>query len=140
MYSMKNYAGVLLDADNTLFDYDRAETEALEETLADVAPATPRMQAMEAYRAINAGYWKRFEAGGIDAEGLRIGRWVDLFRTLGLPGDPALAAADYTARVPLPRWRRWRGGRGSALSPTAFPWSSAAGLPRPASRDTSPPS
>ena len=96
---MKIYKGVLLDADNTLFDYDRAETEALEETLADAAPAVPRARAMEVYRAINARYWKRFEAGEVDAAGLRIGRWTDTFHAVGLDGDPARAAVGYTTRL-----------------------------------------
>jgi 2-haloacid dehalogenase len=96
---MRNYEGVLLDADNTLFDYDRAEAEALQETLEDAAPDAPRAQAVEAYRKINAAYWKRFEAGEIDAAGLRTGRWSDLFHTLGLSGDAARTAADYTARL-----------------------------------------
>ena len=92
---MKNYRGVLLDADNTLFDYDRAETEALDETLADAAPGAPRAQAVEAYREINAGYWKLYEQGKIDSAGLQSGRWADLFRQLGIRGDPAAAAEFY---------------------------------------------
>ena len=35
---MKTYRGFLFDADNTIFDYDRAETEALTETLSEVPP------------------------------------------------------------------------------------------------------
>ncbi|HET6451556.1 MAG TPA: YjjG family noncanonical pyrimidine nucleotidase [Spirochaetia bacterium] len=96
---MKNYDGVLLDADNTLFDYDRAEAEALEETLADVAPDSPRARARETYHVINAGYWRRFEAGEIDAAGLRLGRWADTFRALGLRADPARASVDYVSRL-----------------------------------------
>jgi hypothetical protein len=46
--SMGKYRGVLLDADNTLFDYDRAESDALEETLAEAAPGVPRARAVEA--------------------------------------------------------------------------------------------
>ena len=96
---MKNYRGVLLDADNTLFDYDRAETEALDETLADAAPGAPRERAVEAYRAINAGYWKLYEQGKIDSAGLQSGRWADLFRRLGIRGDPAAAAEVYITRL-----------------------------------------
>ncbi len=96
---MKIYKGVLLDADNTLFDYDRAEAEALEETLAEAAPGVPRARATESYRTINAGYWKRFEAGELTADALRVGRWADLFRSQGIPGDAARAASDYTTRL-----------------------------------------
>ncbi|HTO22412.1 MAG TPA: YjjG family noncanonical pyrimidine nucleotidase [Spirochaetia bacterium] len=96
---MGKYRGVLLDADNTLFDYDRAESEALDETLSEVAPRVPRARAVESYRQINARYWKRFEAGEVDAAGLQSGRWNDLFVTLGLDGDPSRAASGYVAAL-----------------------------------------
>ena len=96
---MKNYLGVLLDADNTLFDYDRAESEALAETLSDAAPGAPREESIDAYRVINARYWKLFERGEIDSAGLQSGRWLDLFRHMGLTGDPAAAAGTYVARL-----------------------------------------
>ena len=96
---MKIYRGVLLDADNTLFDYDRAEAEALEETFAHAIPDVPRREAAEAYRGINARYWKLFEQGSVTAEGLQSGRWTDLFRQLGRTGDPSAAAATYVARL-----------------------------------------
>lgn len=39
---MPRYDYVLFDADNTLFDFDRAEAEALRTTLAEYGlPATP---------------------------------------------------------------------------------------------------
>jgi 2-haloacid dehalogenase len=96
---MGKYRGVLLDADNTLFDYDRAESEALEQTFAEAAPGMPLAQAADAYRSINARYWKRFEAGEIDASDLRSGRWVDLFAALGIPGDPGRAATGYVTAL-----------------------------------------
>ncbi len=73
MAAMKTYRGFLFDADNTLFDYDRAETEALDETLAHAAPSVPRGQRRDAYRAINAGYWKRFEQGALTLAALKVG-------------------------------------------------------------------
>jgi 2-haloacid dehalogenase len=97
--SMKIYRGVLLDADNTLFDYDRAEAEALDETLADAAPDAPRTAAIQAYHTINAGYWKLYEQGKVDSAGLQSGRWTDLFRQMGLRGDPAAAAGIYIGRL-----------------------------------------
>ncbi|MGA2641688.1 MAG: YjjG family noncanonical pyrimidine nucleotidase [Spirochaetia bacterium] len=96
---MNKYRGVLLDADNTLFDYDRAEAEALAETLRDAAPDGPRESAIAAYRVINARYWKLFEKGEIDSAGLQSGRWVDLFREMELSGDPAAAAGNYVTRL-----------------------------------------
>jgi 2-haloacid dehalogenase len=97
--SMAKYRGVLLDADNTLFDYDRAESEALEETLAESAPGVPRTEALDAYRAINSRYWKLFEAGKIDTAGLQSGRWKDLFAALGISGDPVRTASSYVTAL-----------------------------------------
>lgn len=96
---MKNYRGVLLDADNTIFDYDRAEAEALDETFASVIPGVPRAEAAEAYRGINARYWKLFEQGAVTAAGLQSGRWTDLFRQLGCTGSATEAAVSYVARL-----------------------------------------
>jgi 2-haloacid dehalogenase len=96
---MKIYRGVLLDADNTIFDYDRAEAEALEETFANAIPDVPYREAAEAYREINARYWKLFEQGSVTAERLQSGRWADLFNRLGRAGDPSEAAATYVARL-----------------------------------------
>ncbi len=96
---MAKYRGVLFDADNTLFDYDRAESEALEETLSAAAPGVPRGQAVDTFRRINSRYWKRFEAGEVDAAGLRSGRWTDLFAALGASGDPARAATSYVTAL-----------------------------------------
>jgi 2-haloacid dehalogenase len=96
---MKIYRGVLLDADNTIFDYDRAEAEALGETFASVIPEVPRAEAAEAYRGINSRYWKLFEQGAVTAAGLQTGRWIDLFQQLGCAGNASEAASAYVARL-----------------------------------------
>jgi len=98
-YLMKSYRGFLLDADNTLFDYDRAEREALDETLGETAPSVPREKALAAYRAINAGYWKRFEQGAITLAALKVERFADLVRELGVTGDARLISNAYLARL-----------------------------------------
>ena len=58
---MKTYRGFLLDADNTLFDYDRAEREAFLEAVAPALPGVPPEQAHATYCRINAEHWARFE-------------------------------------------------------------------------------
>ena len=96
---MKTYRGFLLDADNTLFDYDRAETEALDETLEQEMPRVPRDKARAAYKAINAVYWKRLEQGAITPAALKVGRFADLLRDLGQEGDAARLSDGYLARL-----------------------------------------
>jgi 2-haloacid dehalogenase len=104
---MKHYRGFLLDADNTLLDYDRAEHEALEETLEEAAPLVPRDEARAAYREINNGWWKRYEEGTVTAAALKVGRFADLLAKLRISGDAAAVARGYLARLgskayPLP--------------------------------------
>jgi 2-haloacid dehalogenase len=96
---MKTYRGFLLDADNTLFDYDRAEREALDETLAQAAPLVPRETARAAYRNINAAYWRRFEQGAVTLADLKVGRFEDLLKDLDLEGDPSELSDGYLTRL-----------------------------------------
>ncbi len=96
---IKKYRGFLLDADNTLFDYDTAEREALEETFKEAAPHVPFEQALEVYRPLNAGWWKRFEAAEIPLADLKVGRFADLLTALGVSTDPRSTAAAYLERL-----------------------------------------
>ena len=96
---MKTYRGFLFDADNTLLDYDRAETEALDETVAEAIPSVAPQEARDAYHTINAGYWKRFERAEISREDLKVGRFADLLSALGVKGDAAAMADSYLLRL-----------------------------------------
>ncbi len=96
---MKTYRGFLLDADNTLFDYDAAETQALDETFDAALPGVPRDRARRAYREINARYWTAYEKGGMRLEDLKVGRFADLLSTLGGSGDARKVAYSYLDRL-----------------------------------------
>ena len=96
---MKKYAGFLFDADNTLFDYDRAEAEALTETLTEALPDVPLEKALAAYHEINAGYWRRFEQGTVSLEALKTGRFRSLLDFLGCAGDAAQISTKYLERL-----------------------------------------
>ena len=96
---MKIYRGLLLDADGTLFDYERAESLALEETLTPMVPASERPQAAAVYRSINAGWWRRFEQGSVTAAELKVGRFADLIAELRLSFDPVKISARYLDRL-----------------------------------------
>lgn len=75
------YSLYLLDADGTLFDYDRAEHCALrgacEQFSVPYGETTERL-----YAAINNRYWKLYEQGKVDARGLQVGRFHELFDEL----------------------------------------------------------
>jgi len=81
------FRGFLIDADNTIFDYDRAEREALAGTLAE-AGLGPAPVLHEAYRRINDGYWRAFERGEVTQEALKVAR----FRQLLAEAAPASRA------------------------------------------------
>lgn len=90
------YRGFILDADNTLFDFDRGEREALDDTLSQLLPPGGYPQeAFESYHRINAALWQGFERGAVSLEELRVSRFRELFAELGLKADPGQASALY---------------------------------------------
>jgi 2-haloacid dehalogenase len=97
--SMKTYAGLLLDADNTLFDYDQAEREALLETCKGVAPDIPAATILDTYRPINAAYWTKFEKGLVSVTDLQVGRFSDLHEALHIDADARAVSDSYLLRL-----------------------------------------
>ena len=97
---MCRYQIILLDADNTLFDFTRAEHDALMDTLR-FAGITPSEELVPVYSAINEEMWKRLERGEIDKETLREARFAAFAEHCGFHVDvPAMAAAytDYLSQ------------------------------------------
>jgi 2-haloacid dehalogenase len=81
----KTYSAFILDADNTLFDFDRAEKAALREALqANGYNGFPE-DTFLLYHRINDALWKLFEQGGISQEELRTERFRRLLDALPLP-------------------------------------------------------
>ena len=92
---MKSYSWVMFDADNTLFDFDEAEQQALAATFKRLElPFLPEYKAL--YHRINAEIWSEFEQGRISSAALRVERFVRLFRAIGSGVD-----ADEFSRVYL---------------------------------------
>ena len=92
------YDVILLDADETLFDYRRAAREALAGTCA--AFGVPFNEEVHArYHAINDALWRLYEQGGTTQEALRVGRFERLAAALGASFDPAAFNAAYTAAL-----------------------------------------
>ena len=89
------YDIILLDADDTLFDYSRAERSALERTCeAFGAPFDSRV--LEQYHQINDALWKQFEQGAVTQDALRVRRFESLFAFLGVHADCARVNRFYT--------------------------------------------
>jgi 2-haloacid dehalogenase len=88
------YQWLLFDADGTLFDYDRAEAVALEQTFAQMGHGFEPGYA-EAYRRINGDIWLAFERGEITQARLRTERFDRLFDSIGVELDSELFSARY---------------------------------------------
>jgi 2-haloacid dehalogenase len=87
-----SYTWLLFDADGTLFDYERAEAAALQNTFAQYdVPFAP--DALALYGQINAQMWQAFEQRQITQAALAIRRFELLFETLGRPTPPQFSTA-----------------------------------------------
>ena len=77
------YEVVLLDADGTLFDYDKAEANALEKTFNHFNLKYKEECELKNYRALNKQIWIAYENDEISLEDLRIERFRKLFQNNG---------------------------------------------------------
>ncbi|MCI8589298.1 MAG: noncanonical pyrimidine nucleotidase, YjjG family [Clostridiales bacterium] len=89
------YDILLLDADDTLFDFAKCERAALQNTLCEAG--LPFSQAIyETYSAINLSFWKMLERGEIDRDALRVKRFEALMVQTGLQYDADAINKRYT--------------------------------------------
>jgi 2-haloacid dehalogenase len=96
---MKKYHGFILDADNTLFDFHRAERSALFETLQALPGFIYSEQVYAAYHRINEILWRAFENAELDQESLKQVRFHRLLESLGIEGDARQLSRDYLIRL-----------------------------------------
>ena len=71
---MSKYKYLLFDADNTLFDFSRAEYNSFKNTCAAFGVSFSE-ELYKAYSAINDGLWKQLERGEIKLEFLKLERF-----------------------------------------------------------------
>ena len=97
---------LLFDADDTLFDFPKASSQAFSAMCrAHDVPDTPEVR--QIYHDINRVLWDAFDRGEVTKEFVTLERFVRFFRALGLDRDPAAANRDYLAALgsgvyPLP--------------------------------------
>lgn len=91
---------VLFDLDDTLFDFHKAEKIALTKTLVHFG-IDPTEEALALYSTINAAHWKRLELGEISREEVKVGRYRELFKTIGIECDPVKATAYYESMLAI---------------------------------------
>ena len=84
---MKKYDIFLFDADNTLYDFDKASAQALQTLFAAYGYAFSKgIPARLA--AISAPFWRRYENGEMSDKDLQRLRFVHLFKELEITQDP----------------------------------------------------
>jgi 2-haloacid dehalogenase len=83
MRVVMKYSWVLFDADGTLFDYERAEAQALRATFAELAEPF-REEYFQTYHTYNAQVWSEFEQGRINASDLRVERFHRMLAAAGI--------------------------------------------------------
>jgi 2-haloacid dehalogenase len=93
------YDAVLLDADETLFDFREAEQFALGETLSESGITLSVEQVIDDFRRINSVVWAEFEAGGTTSEVIRTKRFVLLLDQFGVAADAQVLSDRYVAHL-----------------------------------------
>lgn len=91
---------VLFDLDDTLFDFHKAEKIALTKTLVHFG-IDPTEETLALYSTINAAHWKRLELGELSREEVKVGRYRELFKTIGVECDPVKATAYYESMLAI---------------------------------------
>ena len=91
---MANFDFVLFDADNTLFDFDRAEDAALRQVLAQRGYPTDEAT-RERYLSINRELWARLDRGEVTQSWLVVERFAAFARAMGRADDPEVFNRDY---------------------------------------------
>lgn len=76
------YEVILFDADETLFDFKRSETESIKNTFIDFGIDYDENYHLKIYQDINSKIWKEFEEGLITQEKLKIERFKRLSNIL----------------------------------------------------------
>lgn len=79
---MKKYTTLLFDADETLLDFSRDETDALSKIL-DECGIEKSKENIKTYKEINVGLWKALERGEIDKPTLKRIRFSIFFDKIG---------------------------------------------------------
>lgn len=99
------YKRILMDVDDTLFDFPTGNRRAVEQLMAELGLSSPTI--FEEYQAINHACWEALERGEMTQEVLHVERFRRFLARKGRSDDPAAVAnrfAELLARqaIPLP--------------------------------------
>ena len=89
---------VLLDLDDTILDFHRAEAAAIRKTFSELGLAAADESVMR-YSEINAAHWQMLERGEITRSQVLTGRFQQLFNEIGVEHDPEQTQRIYEAHL-----------------------------------------
>lgn len=100
-----HYERVLMDLDDTLFDFQAGNRRAVAALMAELGLASDTV--FEEYQAINHACWQALERGEMTQEVLHVERFRRFLRTKGRSDDPAIVAARFAQllgrqAIPIP--------------------------------------
>ena len=97
---MAKYYCILFDADNTLLNFDAAESKALAETLVNYG-IEPDAETVQTYRTINEELWRQLEKGQLRREKLMSERFTRFLKAIDAAGDGAEINRYYLEQLSL---------------------------------------
>lgn len=83
------YPYLLFDADNTLYDFDKTQSNALEKAMLELHGSFEARH-LVIYDRVNQAFWQAFERGEIDQTTLKEKRFIAYFEALELKLDATL--------------------------------------------------
>lgn len=95
------YKVLLFDADETLFDFKKAEANAIKNTFLDFNLEYDENYHLDIYHNINSNIWKEFEEGLISQENLKTERFKRLGERLNLHINEIAFAKSYLHNLSL---------------------------------------
>ena len=122
---------VLLDSDDTLLDFTKAEHIALQKTLREVG-IEPEEETIKLYSEINKRHWEMLERGELTREEVLVQRFDRFFEAMDFEGDSVSTQQLYNTNLGIGHyfvpgaveflqsgereWRqRWEGLRGQVV-------------------------
>lgn len=91
---------LLLDLDDTILDFHKAEHIALSKTLRTLG-LEPTEEVLARYSLINKDHWERLERKELTRPQVLLGRFETLFREYGIEVDPAECARVYEENLSI---------------------------------------
>lgn len=91
------YDAILIDADDTIFDFHAAEREAIAGVIQRFGIQDP--DAPRVYHRVNQACWDLFEKGLLSQDALRVKRFRDFLEHYGLKNDPEEAGEQFVEEL-----------------------------------------